>query len=125
MTNKRGIDGSGRTVLTAKRTAVTVSRASLTRSSRSAIGAPAGRLVRSLIVQVVLILGAGLALGIALYTPLSQQRIGGLPLRFETNAVIFWVVVLLVLGVLSSLLAARRVLRIDPIEATTGAGVGR
>jgi putative ABC transport system permease protein len=32
-------------------------------------------------------------------------------------------VLLMTLGVLSSLIAARRVLRIDPIEATTGAGV--
>ena len=43
---------------------------------------------------------------------------------FETAAVVFWSVLLLTLGVLSSLVAARRVLRIDPIEATTGQGVG-
>lgn len=90
-----------------------------------AVGAPASRLVASLLFQVLVILGAGLALGIALYYPLSQQRLGGLPLRFETAAVVFWVVALVVLGVVSSLLSARRVLAIDPIEATTGAGVGR
>jgi putative ABC transport system permease protein len=39
--------------------------------------------------------------------------------------VVFWSVVLLTLGILSSLVAARRVLRIDPIAATTGVGVGR
>ena len=49
---------------------------------------------------------------------------GGLALQFETTAVVFWSVLLLSLGVLSSLVAARRVLRIDPIEATTGQGVG-
>jgi putative ABC transport system permease protein len=38
--------------------------------------------------------------------------------------VVFWAVTLLVLGVVSSLFSARRVLRIDPLEATTGAGVG-
>lgn len=90
-----------------------------------AIGAPARRLVSSLLIQVVAIVGAGIAIGTLLYFPLSRQSLGGLALRFETGAVIFWAVLLLVLGVISSLLAARRVLSIDPIEATTGAGVGR
>jgi len=89
-----------------------------------AIGAPAGRLVSSLLLQVVVIVGAGLLLGTALYFPVSQQALGGIALRFETSAVVFWSVLLLTLGVLSSLVAARRVLRIDPIEATTGQGVG-
>jgi putative ABC transport system permease protein len=66
----------------------------------------------------------GIAIGVALYTPLANQRLGGIPLSFQTGAVVFWSAALLVLGVLSSLFAARRVLRIDPIEATTGAGVG-
>ncbi|MEM9036147.1 MAG: FtsX-like permease family protein, partial [Actinomycetota bacterium] len=90
-----------------------------------AIGAPAGRLVSALLIQVLVIVGAGLLIGIGLYTPLSQQTLGGLPLRFETAAVIFWSVLLIVLAVGSALVAARRVLRIDPIEATTGAQVGR
>lgn len=89
-----------------------------------AIGAPARRLVASLLIQVVIMIGGGLALGTALYYPLSQAQLGGISLRFETGAVIFWSLLLLVLGVASSLVAARRVLRIDPIEATTGAGVG-
>jgi hemin transport system permease protein len=33
-----------------------------------------------------------------------------------------WAALLLVLGLLSALAAARRVLAIDPIEATTGGG---
>jgi len=89
-----------------------------------AIGAPARRLVASLLIQVVIMIGGGLVLGTALYFPVSQAELGGLSLRFETGAVIFWSVLLLTLGVASSLVAARRVLRIDPIEATTGAGVG-
>jgi putative ABC transport system permease protein len=89
-----------------------------------ALGAPAGRLVGSLLIQVVIIIGAGLFVGTALYYPVSQLRIGGLSLRYESEAVIFWSVLLLVLGVISALVAARRVLRIDPIDATTGAGVG-
>lgn len=90
-----------------------------------AIGAPAGRLVSSLLLQAGIIVAAGFGLGVLLYLPVSQQSIGGLPLRFETPAVVFWAVLLGVLGIGSSLLSARQVLRIDPIEATTGAGVGR
>ena len=89
-----------------------------------AIGAPAGRLVSSLLIQVGIIICAGLLLGTLLYYPVSQQTLGGLALRFETGAVVFWSVLLLTLGLASSLVAARRVLRIDPIEATTGQGVG-
>lgn len=85
-----------------------------------AIGAPAGRLVSALLLQAGLVLGAGFLIGVALYFPVSQQRLGGIPLRFETNAVIFWAVLLALLGIGSSLLSARRVLAIDPIEATTG-----
>ena len=89
-----------------------------------AIGAPAGRLVSSLLIQVVVIIGAGLLIGTLLYYPLSQGALGGIALNFETGAVIFWSVLLLGLGLISSLVAARRVLAIDPIEATTGQGVG-
>lgn len=89
-----------------------------------AIGAPAGRLVSSLLIQVIVIVGAGLLIGTLLYYPVSQQALGGIALRFETGAVIFWSVLLLTLGVGSSLLAARRVFKIDPIDATTGQGVG-
>ncbi len=85
-----------------------------------AIGAPATRLVSALLLQAGIVLGAGFLIGLAIYFPISQQRLGGIPLRFETNAVIFWAVLLAVLGVGSSLLSARRVLAIDPIEATTG-----
>jgi putative ABC transport system permease protein len=89
-----------------------------------AIGAPAQRLVSSLLIQVIVIVGAGLLVGTLLYYPVSQQALGGIALRFETAAVVFWSVLLLSLSVLSSLAAARRVLKIDPIEATTGQGVG-
>jgi putative ABC transport system permease protein len=87
-----------------------------------AIGAPARRLVSALLLQAAIIVGAGYLIGLALYTPLSQQRLGGIPLRFETQAVVVWAALLLVLGVGSALLSARRVLAIDPMEATTGGG---
>ena len=87
-----------------------------------AIGAPARRLVSSLLVQAVIIITAGFLVGLLIYAPISQRRLGGIALRFETDAVIFWAILLMVLGIGSSLLSARRVLAIDPIEATTGGG---
>jgi putative ABC transport system permease protein len=88
-----------------------------------AVGAPGRRLVAALLVQVVVIVGLGLVVGIVLYTPLTLVSATALGLRFETPAVVGWSVVLLVLSLLSSLLAARRVLAIDPVAATTGAGL--
>lgn len=90
-----------------------------------AIGAPARRLVASLLVQVAVVMAFALVVGVVLYAPLSQATVGSIPLRFETGAVVFWSVALVVLGLVSASFAARRVLAIDPVAATTGAGVGR
>ena len=87
-----------------------------------AIGAPARKLVTALLLQVVIVIAVGLVLGIAIYAPISRLQLGGITLRFETGAVIFWTVLFVVFGLVSSLFSARRVLRIDPITATTGAG---
>ncbi len=87
-----------------------------------AIGARSGTLVRSLLVQVVIVIGGGLVVGTALYAPLSQVEVGSINLRFDVGAVLFWSVLLLGLGLGSAVVAARRVLAIDPIEATTGGG---
>ncbi|MET1006943.1 MAG: hypothetical protein ABWX96_15455, partial [Propionibacteriaceae bacterium] len=64
--------------------------------------------------------GGGIVLGTALFAPLSQVSLGTLALKFDWGNVAFWAVLLLSLGLLSALVAARRVLAIDPIEATTG-----
>jgi putative ABC transport system permease protein len=87
-----------------------------------AVGADSGTLVRSLLVQVVLVVAGGLVIGTGLYWPLSQQTVGAIVLRFDAAAVAVWSALLLGLGLLSALVAARRVLQIDPIEATTGGG---
>jgi putative ABC transport system permease protein len=87
-----------------------------------AVGVDSSALVRSLLVQVLLVIGAGIALGTLLFAPLSQAEVGSINLRFDTRTVVLWAVLLLSLGVISSLVSARRVLRIDPIEATTGGG---
>src|SRR5690606_18347889 len=87
-----------------------------------AIGARAGVLVRSLLVQVVIVIISGSVLGVILYGAVTRVGLGTLTLRFNTGAVLFWSGLLLVLGLASALVSARRVLAIDPIEATTGGG---
>lgn len=87
-----------------------------------AIGARSSALVRSLLLQVLIVMAGGIAIGVALYTPLSQLQIGAIALQFDLGAVVFWSVLLLVLGLISALASARRVLAIDPIEATVGGG---
>jgi len=90
-----------------------------------ALGAPPRRLVAALMIQVVAVILAGVAFGTALYAPVANQKLGTIALSFQTGAVVFWGSLLLVLGVVSALFSARQVLQIDPIRATTGAGVDR
>lgn len=87
-----------------------------------AIGAPAAVLVRSLLVQVLFVIGAGVLLGTLLYLPLSQAELGSVALSFDAGALVVWAALLLGLGLLSAIVAARRVLAIDPVEATSGGG---
>jgi putative ABC transport system permease protein len=87
-----------------------------------AIGAPAKVLVRALLIQVLIVIGGGVAVGTLLFVPLSQATVGSLSLRFDPAVVLVWSGLLLGLGLLSAIAAARRVLAIDPLEATTGGG---
>ncbi|NLA35162.1 MAG: ABC transporter permease [Actinobacteria bacterium] len=88
-----------------------------------ALGIPARELVKGLLTQVVFVLFFGIAAGVALYYPISQVRLSSVALRFETTATIVWCALLAALGLISALASIRRVLQIDPIAATTGAGV--
>lgn len=87
-----------------------------------AIGAPGGALVRSLLAQVAMLTGAGVVIGSLIYVPFSQARLGKLQLSFDGRAVAFWAALLMCLALVSAIVAARRVLAIDPIEATRGGG---
>jgi putative ABC transport system permease protein len=89
-----------------------------------AIGARSRTLVAALLVQVLVVVGLGVALGTLLFLPLSFQRVGSIPLRFDPTSVVAWAAVILVLGVASSYFSARRVLRIEPAEALAGGGTG-
>lgn len=88
-----------------------------------AAGARTGTLGRALVVQVITIMGVGLAVGIALFAPLSQARVGGLTLRFDLSTVVTWSALFVLFAFLSAGVSLRRVLAIDPFEATTGGGL--
>lgn len=88
-----------------------------------AVGAPARWLVSSILFEVVLVVVGGLVLGIAGYVPLSNANLGGIQLSFQGGAAAGWSTVILALAIASAYFSARRVLRIDPMQATTGAGV--
>jgi putative ABC transport system permease protein len=87
-----------------------------------AIGARRSVLAGSVVFQVCIVIALGLGLGVAMYAPVSQLRVGGLALRFDLSSVIVWSVALLLLGLVGAYASLRLVLRIDPIEATTGGG---
>lgn len=87
-----------------------------------AIGAPAGVLVRSLLAQVVIVVGVGSVLAFGLYAA-ALQGVRNLGVRVELLPAVVTSAVVLVLALLTSLISVRRVLRLDPLTATTGAGV--
>lgn len=87
-----------------------------------AVGARSGVLIRALLWQVAFILGGGIAVGVGLYALTSRIEIGSLTIRFDWATVAFWAALLGVLGVLSALASIRRVLAIEPVEATHGGG---
>jgi putative ABC transport system permease protein len=85
-----------------------------------AIGARSRTLVGALLLQVLVVVGLGIALGTLLYFPVSQQRIGSIPLQFDTGGVVLWSAVIVLLAVASSWFSIRRVLRIEPADALSG-----
>jgi putative ABC transport system permease protein len=87
-----------------------------------AIGAPANVLVRSLLVQVVVVMALGSVIAFGLYAG-ALQGVKNLGVRVEIQPVLVTSAVVLALALLTSLIAVRRVLRLDPLSATTGAGV--
>ncbi|MFO1537401.1 MAG: FtsX-like permease family protein [Actinomycetota bacterium] len=90
-----------------------------------AIGASSGRLVRSLLAQVLLVMLGGIVIGAGLLLLASLGSSPSFPIGFDVGIVVTRGVVLVVLAAVASLAAIRRVLRIDPIAATVPAGVER
>ena len=87
-----------------------------------AIGASARSLVLSLLVQVVAVMAVGSLIAFGLYA-FAIQGFSSLGVGVEVMPAVITSLAVLALALLTSLVAVRRVLRIDPINATTGAGV--
>ena len=76
----------------------------------------------ALLVQVVLVMALGSLVAFGLYAG-ALQGVKNLGVRVEVMPVVVTSLVVLALALVTSLVAVRRVLRIDPLDATTGAGV--
>ena len=87
-----------------------------------AIGAPARTLVWSLLVQVFIVMTIGSVIAFGLYAG-AIQGVSNLGIHVEVMPAVITSVVVLALALLTSLVAVRRVLRLDPLSATTGAGI--
>lgn len=87
-----------------------------------AIGAPSRTLVASLLVQVVAVMALGSLIAFGLYA-VALQGVSNLGVKVEVLPAVITSLVVLALALVTSLVAVRRVLRIDPLAATTGAGV--
>ncbi|HTO00261.1 MAG TPA: hypothetical protein VL068_06260 [Microthrixaceae bacterium] len=85
-----------------------------------AMGARASTLARSLLAQSLVVLAGGLLLAVAMFYPLSRLELGAIALRFDVGVVALWAGILVTLGLLSTLVSLRRVMRIDPVAASTG-----
>lgn len=91
-----------------------------------AIGASTGELVRSLLVQVLLVMIGAIAFGALLLAAASAfVSSADFPISFDVGIVLSRGIALVLLSLVASLAAIRRVLRIDPIAATVPAGVDR
>ncbi len=88
-----------------------------------AVGVKAGALVRALLVQASIVVLAGLLVGAVLAYLVLDVAGNGLGARVEAASVIETGLAVLVLSLVASLGAARRVLRIDPVRATVPGGL--
>lgn len=88
-----------------------------------AIGAPSGYLVRNLVVQILVVMTAGIAIGVGLALLLTAASPSGeVPISLAARSIVTTVVGLFVLALIGGFVAIRRVLRIDPIRATANTG---
>lgn len=88
-----------------------------------AVGAPSSYLVRNLVAQILLVLGAGVVIGIALVLLVRTATTGGsIEVELAPGTVLPTIGGLVVLSLIGGVAAIRRVLRIEPIRATTDTG---
>ncbi len=88
-----------------------------------AIGAPASYLVKNLLAQIVIVMAAGVLLGVVLTLVVGAATTGGaIDVELDPGTVIPTIGLLSVLALVGGLASVRRVLRIDPIRATVDSG---
>ncbi len=88
-----------------------------------AVGAPSGYLVRNLLIQIALILGAGVAVGVALVALVGAvSPTGDVAVDLDPRTALTTIIGLAVIALLGGLASIRRVLRIDPLRATLDSG---
>ncbi|MCJ7439195.1 MAG: FtsX-like permease family protein [Acidimicrobiia bacterium] len=90
-----------------------------------AIGAGTGYLTRALLVQVFAVVIGGVAIGAALLALAALGSSPDFPISFDLGTVLTRGALVAVLAVIASLAAIRRVLRLDPVEATVPMGATR
>ncbi|MEZ5377972.1 MAG: FtsX-like permease family protein [Acidimicrobiales bacterium] len=88
-----------------------------------AVGAPRRYLVQNLLGQIVVVMAAGILVGIGLTLLVGAATTGGaIDVTLDPAQVLRTVALLTVLALLGGLASVRRVLRIDPIRATVDSG---
>jgi putative ABC transport system permease protein len=88
-----------------------------------AVGAPNGYLIRNLLAQIVVILGAGIVLGLVLVLLVGVvSPSGDVAVDLDTGTVAGTALALAAVSLLGGLASIRRVLRIDPRRATVNSG---
>ncbi len=88
-----------------------------------AVGASSRDIVSSVLIQVLVVIGAGAVIGTAVTGGLLAltRDVFGASLQPATTALS--VIAILALGLLASMGAVRRVLAIDPVQATQSGGI--
>jgi putative ABC transport system permease protein len=85
-----------------------------------AVGASGGFLLRNLVVQVVLVIGASLVIAVPLTVfAVSAASSAAFSATVQPSVVIVTSIAIMLLGILAAVGAMRRVARIDPAAATT------
>ncbi len=88
-----------------------------------AVGAPRRYLVQNLLGQIVIVMAAGIVVGLGLTLLVGAATTGGaIDVSLDPGQVVPTVALLTVLALLGGLASVRRVLRIDPIRATVDSG---
>ncbi len=87
-----------------------------------AIGGSRWDVVKPVLIQVAFVVGIGALLGVAIAAGLLEAARDVFGSTLDPRTTVITVVAIIVLGLLASLGAVRRVLAVDPVEATTGGG---